>query len=68
MHDDKEQIVEELLSQVDDHANDEELIDVINSNWNGMRSFFKCHKIMDLLNVSMIKRDSTAIREEFLKV
>ena len=34
--------------------NDEELRDVLTNNWASIRSFMKCHKIMDVVNVNVL--------------
>ena len=34
-------------------CDNEELLGVIKENWSAMKSFFRCHKVMDVLNVRM---------------
>ena len=66
--DSKDCVFEDLLPLADNHANDEELVDVINGSWNSMKTFFKCHKVMDVLNVSTLKGMTPQVAEEFMKV
>ena len=37
----------------EEELNNDELLGVIKENWSAMRSFFRCHKVMDVLNVRM---------------
>ena len=39
--------------------NEDELRDVLNSNWMSIKDFFKCHKIMDVMNVCLVTANET---------
>ena len=39
--------------------NEEELRDVLNSNWMSIRGFFKCHKTMDVMNVCLLSAEES---------
>ena len=41
------------IGETDNETEETELRDIISSSWNSIKSFYKCHRIVDILNVRL---------------